>query len=257
MNFRHLFDLKGKVAVIPGGTGGIGLATAGCLAAYGAKVVIVGRDAGRTDESAREASAFGGEVHGYAADISKMADIERMVADITHEHGPIDILINCVGTHVTVDAEDVTEEIWDQVVDLNLKWAFFTAQAVGKAMIPRMKGKIVNISSVRSKLGIRKGYVPYCASKAGLNLMTQQLATEWAKHNIQVNGVAPTFIETPLTADLLSDQAFKESLVERIPLGRVGQPNDVVGACLFLVSPAADFITGQTLFVDGGVTACQ
>lgn len=257
IGYSGLFDLKGRVAVVPGGTGGIGAAVSECLAAHGATVVIVGRSQERADRVAAEIRSAGGDAWGLQADICKEEDRTRMTAEVRERQGTIDILVNTVGTHITADAADVTEAIWDEVVDTNLKAAFFTAQAVGQVMIEQRRGKIVNLSSVRSKLGIRKGYIPYCASKGGLNLVTQQLATEWAPYNIQVNGVAPTFIETPLTEPLLADESFRRSIVERIPLGRVGRPFDVVGAVLFFVSPASDFVTGQTLFVDGGVTACQ
>jgi gluconate 5-dehydrogenase len=146
---------------------------------------------------------------------------------------------------------------WQRILDLNLTTTLLACQAAARRMIPRGGGKIVNISSVRSLLGIHSGYSAYCAAKGAVNQLTKQLATEWAEHGITVNAIAPTFIRTEQVADMLADRAFYESLVRRIPLGRVGEVNDLVGATLLLTSPASRFITGQVLFVDGGLTACQ
>jgi gluconate 5-dehydrogenase len=197
------------------------------------------------------------EAFGLAFDIKDADSITRMTEAVVAHYGKLDILINCVGTQIEKPAEDYAVEDWDHVHDTNLRGAFLLAQAAGRQMIRQEGGKQVHISSVRSLLGIRRGYIGYTTSKAGLNLMVKQLATEWAKYRITVNGVAPTFIRTELVRQYLEDKAFYESLVNRIPLGRVGEPQDIVGLTILLASRAADFITGQIVFVDGGVTATQ
>jgi NAD(P)-dependent dehydrogenase (short-subunit alcohol dehydrogenase family) len=162
-----------------------------------------------------------------------------------------------VGTHKEAPAEDYAEEDWDRVLGLNLKAAFFLSQAVAKVQIPSGGGKQIHISSVRSLLGIHRGYAAYCCSKAGLNLMIKQLATEWAKYDITVNGIAPTFTRTELVKEYLEDPDFYNPLVARIPLGRICEPMDLAAMAIYLSAPASDFITGQIIFADGGVTATQ
>jgi gluconate 5-dehydrogenase len=181
-----------------------------------------------------------------------------VIAETLERLGSVDLLINCVGGNARHWAEDFPVDEWQRIVDLNLKSCFIACQAAGRQMIAQGSGgKIINFSSVRSQLGIHSGYSAYTSSKAGVNLLTKQLATEWARHRINVNAIAPTFIRTEQVADMLNDPSFYEPLVKRIPLGRVGEPDDLVGACLLLASRAGDFITGHILFVDGGVTACQ
>ena len=190
-------------------------------------------------------------------DIKQADEIIRLVDDAVREYGRLDIMVNCVGTHIEKPAEELTAEDWDQVHDTNLRGAFLLSQAAGRRMIEQRKGKQIHISSVRSLLGIRRGFAAYTSSKAGMNLLVKQLATEWAQYNINVNGIAPTFIRTELVRHYLEDEDFYNALVGRIPLTRVGEPLDIVGATVFFASPAADFITGQILFIDGGVTATQ
>lgn len=253
----HLFRLDGQVALVAGGYGGIGQALCWALAQQGAQVAIAGRSRERAEAFAAEMRAHGFEAMGTAFDIRSVEDTQRMVERVVEACGPLDVLVNCVGTHVDTPAEAYREEDWDRVLDTNLKGAFFLSQAAGRHMIPRRRGKIVHISSVRSQLGIRRGYAAYCASKGGLNMLVKQLATEWAPYNITVNAIAPTFIRTELVRHYLEDKEFFTSLVSRIPLGRVGEPIDVVGATLYFVAPASDFVTGQILFLDGGITASQ
>ncbi len=255
--YRQLFDLTGKVALVAGGAGGIGSAICEGLAAYGASVVVAGRTRSKVEQLAAELSAAGGEAWGVEMDALDFEAVRGVVDQIVERYGRVDILVNSAGTLAEAPAVDFTEADWDRVVDLNLKAAFFMAQAVARVQIPRGGGKQIHISSVRSALGIHRGYVAYCASKGGLNLMIKQLATEWAKHGITVNGIAPTFTRTELVKGHLDDPAFYNPLVARIPLGRICELVDLAALAIYLAAPAADFITGQIIFADGGITACQ
>ena len=257
MKYEDLFRLDGRTALVAGGAGGIGSELCRGLAHYGANIGVAGRNGERAGKLAREIEASGREAVGLTVDATRSEDVRQMVEAAVRKFGQIDILVNCVGTHVDSPAEEFREEDWDRILETNLKAAFLLAQAVGKQMISQKKGKIIHISSVRSALGIRSGYAAYCASKGGMNMLTKQLATEWAKYHINVNAVAPTFMRTELVAPYLENKDFYQGLVNRIPMGRVGETIDLVGAVVFLSSSASDFVTGQILFVDGGVTACQ
>ena len=258
---RTLFHLDGQVALVAGGTGGIGHTLSQALIEYGAKVAV----SGRTAEKARTVAAeLGAGTLGLVSATTEMASIRRLVADTATHFGRVDLVLNCIGGNARHEAEDFPEEDWRRLIDLNLTSAFVLSQAAAKQMMaqPRrpgatLSGKILHISSVRSALGIRAGYVGYVSAKGGLNLMVKQLATEWAEHGILVNAIAPTFIRTEQVADMLSDPVFYDGLVKRIPLARVGETEDLIGATVFFLSGASDFVTGQTLFIDGGVTACQ
>jgi gluconate 5-dehydrogenase len=255
--YRNLFSLDGKVAMVAGGAGGIGSAIAEGLAAFGATVVVCGRTGAKAEKVAAEIEAAGGQAWGAELDILDL-DAARQFADrVIERFGQLDVLVNSAGTHIEASADELPEDLWDRVVDLNLKGAFFLSQAVARVQIPRGGGKHIHISSVRSQLGLHRGYAAYCSSKGGLNLMIKQLATEWAKHNITVNGIAPTFTRTELVKDYLEDPGFYDPLVARIPLGRICEPIDLAAMAIYLAAPAADFITGQIIFADGGVTACQ
>jgi gluconate 5-dehydrogenase len=241
-----------------GGAGAIGGEMARAAAAVGAKVAIADVSQAACDQRAAELRQAGAEAMGIALDVLKPATVEAAVAAAEAELGPIDVLINTVGTHIEQPAETLALEAWDTVLSINLRGAFVLSQAVARAMIARGKGgSHLHITSVRSALGIRRGYAAYVASKGGLALLIKQLATEWAPHNIRVNGIAPTFTRTPLVTDYLEDPDFYGALVQRIPLGRVCETSDLAGIAVFLASDAASFITGQNIFVDGGVTATQ
>jgi len=255
--YRNLYNIEGKVALVAGGAGGIGSAISAGLAAYGATVVVCGRDGARAETLSAQIETAGGRAWGAALDILDLEAVRRFAAQIAERFGALDVLVNAAGTHVDTPAEDYAEADWDRVLELNLKAAFFLSQAVARVQIPRGGGKHIHISSVRSLLGIRRGYAAYCSSKGGMNLMIKQLATEWARYHITVNGIAPTFTRTELVKDYLADPDFYNSLVARIPLGRICEPIDLAAMAIYLAAPASDFITGQIIFADGGVTASQ
>jgi gluconate 5-dehydrogenase len=195
---------------------------------------------------------------GVAIDVTDALSVERGVATVQDRLGPIDVLLNASGTHIEQAAEQVSMEAWDTVLDVNLRGAFLLSQAVARSQIAcEGGGSHVHVTSVRSGLGLRRGYAAYCASKGGLGILIKQLASEWARYGIRVNGIAPTFTRTPLVEDYLSDPEFYQALVQRIPLGRVCETADLAGIAVFLASDASAFVTGQNIYVDGGVTATQ
>jgi gluconate 5-dehydrogenase len=256
---QDLFCLKGKVALVTGGYGGIGQAIADGLAASGAKVAVSGRNLEKAKACADGLTSRGFDAYGCGFDVISIAETQQMVNEVVDHFGRLDILVNTVGLNCEEKATEVTEQAFDYVLDVNLKGAMFQAQAAARQMIKQqMGGKQVHLGSVRTQLALRgRGYAAYCSAKGGLGILCKQLAAEWAPSKINVNVVAPTFIETEQVAKMLSDPSFYDSIVNRIPLGRIGTPQDVMGAVLFLVSPASDFITGHTLYVDGGITATQ
>jgi 2-deoxy-D-gluconate 3-dehydrogenase len=187
-------------------------------------------------------------------DVTKVPEIHLMVEESLRTFGHIDILVNNAGVNFPQWAVDVTEETWNQIIDTNLKGLFFCAQAVGKVMIQQKKGKIINISSQSGSVGLPQR-AAYCSSKGGVNLLTKVLAIEWAKYNIHVNAIAPTYIETPMTKPMLEKDEFRNYVLGNIPLGRVGKPEDVTGAVIYLASEASNMVTGHVLLIDGGWTA--
>ena len=254
----ELFRLDGKVALVTGGYGGIGEAVSHGLASLGAKVAVAGHNADKAHACAEALAEKGSDAFAVAFDSVSVPETQRMVDDVARRFGRVDILVNCVGLNREEKAEEVTEAMFDHVVDVNLKSAMFQAQAAARHMIKQGGGKQVHIGSVRTLLALRgRGYAAYCASKGGLAILCKQLAAEWAPHKINVNVVAPTFVRTQQVAHMLSDQKFYDTLVARIPLGRIAEPEDVWNAILFFVSPASSFVTGQTLYLDGGITATQ
>jgi NAD(P)-dependent dehydrogenase (short-subunit alcohol dehydrogenase family) len=255
----ELFRLDGKAALITGGYGGIGEAVSRALARRGAKVAVTGHNGQKAAACAEALRAQGHDAFSTAFDVASVAETRRMVDEVAAHFARLDILVNCVGLNREEKAEEATEEKFDHVFDVNLKGAMFQAQAVARHMIKQGGGgKQVHLGSVRSLLALRgRGFAAYCAAKGGLAILCKQLAAEWASHKINVNVVAPTFVRTQQVADLLSDETFYKNLVARIPLGRIAEPHEVANAVLFFVSSASDFITGQTLYLDGGITATQ
>jgi NAD(P)-dependent dehydrogenase (short-subunit alcohol dehydrogenase family) len=261
VNELERFSLDGRVAVVAGGSGGIGVRLCGALAGVGANVGIVGRRAEGLQEARSAVEDAGGEALVLEADLTKEASADRVVDETKAQWGRVDILVNAVGGGAGAalhPAEDYTEEDWDWILDLNLRTQFLASKAAARAMIAGGRGgRILNVSSVRGQLGIDNGFSAYVAAKGAMNALTRQHATEWAKYGVTVNAISPTFVRTPQVESLLADEAFHEGLLKRIPLRRIADPDDLVGAVLFFCSDAASFVTGQVLTLDGGLTATQ
>jgi len=248
------FDLSSKVAIVTGAGRGMGYHIVLALAKYGADIVVCSRTVSELERVGAEIEKLGRRVLIQQMDVTRIPEIYAMVEQSTKAFGHIDILVNNAGVNITQWAVDVTEEAWDKVVDTNLKALFFCAQAVGKVMIRQKKGKIINISSQTGTVAIPQR-AAYCSSKGGVNQLTKLLAIEWAQYNINVNAIAPTFIETPFSKPMFEKEGFREYVLGNIPLGRVGQPEDVVGGVIYLASEASDLVTGHVLLIDGGWTA--
>jgi gluconate 5-dehydrogenase len=251
-----LFDLTGKVALITGGTHGLGMAMAMGLGKAGATLVINGHSSQEKIDKALEAyRAKGITAHGYLFDVTQEAAVTDSVARIESEVGPIDILVNNAGIIKRIPLVEMSVEEWDQVIRTDLTGVFIMSKHVVKGMMERGSGKIINICSMMSELG-RNTVGAYAAAKGGLKMLTQNMATEWAKHNIQVNGIGPGYFATSQTAPIRVDgHPFNDFIIQRTPAGRWGDPEDLAGTAVFLAAPASDFINGQVIYVDGGILA--
>ena len=248
------FALDNQVALVTGAARGIGRAIALGLAAAGADVALGLRVRASAPELVAEIEAMGRRALPLQMDVTALDQVEAAVAAGEAHFGRIDVLVNNAGLAVVSPAEDVTEADYDVPMDVNLKGAFFASQAAGRRMIARRSGCIVSISSQAGRVAL-SGVAPYCMSKAALDHMTRCLAVEWGPHNVRVNAVAPTFIMTDGTRPYLEEPEFRARTLAKIPLGHTGEPLDVVGAVVFLASPAARMITGASLLIDGGWTS--
>ncbi len=255
------FRLDGKVAVVSGGTGGIGSRIALGLARAGAKVAVLGRSAGEAQQLARQIADAGSEALLVSVNVTQKADADRAIDATLAQWGRVDIVVNAVGGGAggaLYPAEEYPEAEFDRIFDLNFRSDLLVTQAAARAMIKGGRGgRVLHISSVRGQLGINQGFTAYVAAKGAINALTRQQATEWAKYAITVNAIAPTFVATPQVESLLADEKFKAGLLARIPLGRIAETDDVVGPVLFFCSDASSFVTGQILTLDGGLTATQ
>lgn len=250
----ELFSVADQVTLVSGGSRGIGRALAQGFAERGAAVIITGRNAETLEQTAREISTGETPVRPIVCDVSDVDAVRRLVRTVLDECGRIDTLINVAGVNLRKAAETFTVEEYDFVLDINLKGAFFLSQEVGRHMIERGRGAQINIDSLNSHAPL-KGVTPYALSKAGLKAMTRSLAMEWGRHGVRVNGLAPGFILTDLTEKLWSAPQMQQWARENTPVGRLGQVDDLVGTAVFLASEASAFMTGQVLYVDGGVVA--
>ena len=255
------FRLDGRVAVVSGGAGGIGGRLSVALAGVGARVAVLGRSAENATELATKIGELGSEAHRVSVDVTRREEADRAIEETVSRFGRVDIIVNAVGGGAGTalyPAESYPEEEWDRILNLNLRSDLLPTQAAARAMIAGGRGgRVLHISSVRGQLGINQGFSAYVAAKGAINALTRQQATEWARHGITVNAISPTFVATPQVESLLADEEFKRGLLARIPLGRVAETDDLVGAVLFFCSDASSFVTGQILTLDGGLTATQ
>jgi len=249
-----LFDLTGRVALVVGGAGGIGHAQALGLADAGADVIVSSRKLEHLEAVAKEIQARGRKSLAVTVEVTQEKSVAAMVDSVLKEFPRIDILVNAHGLAIRKPADSFPIDEWQQVMDINTRGTFLCCQAVGRAMIKQRSGKIINLSSVRGRYGLPTDYAAYCPSKGAVDTLTRTLACEWAKYNVLVNAVAPTIVETELTRSALADPEYAKRMKSRIPLGRWAMPEDIVGATIFFASKASDFITGQVLYIDGGVT---
>ena len=255
-DLKKLFDLTGKVAIVTGGSGGFGKAVSIGLAVHGADVVVTSRTLSSLEETAGEIRKVGRKALPVSCDVVDPKSVDQMVKRTLDEFGKIDILITSAGIAARAPAEEMAIEEWQKVMDVNVKGTFLCCQAAGKVMIKQGGGgRVITVSSIRGLLGHPGGYSAYGTSKGAVHLLTRQLAIEWAKHKINVNSIAPCIFWTPLTAPISNDEKLYNIFMSRIPWGRAAEPEDFVGAAVFLSSEASEFVTGHILYVDGGSTA--
>ena len=246
------------MAVVIGGTGGIGAVLAGGMAEYGARAVVV---AGRNQEKAEQIAGdihtrFGSEATPMQVDVTDEKSVAELAQKVVKKHGTCDILVNAQGINAKHEAIAFPTNVWDAMFDINVRGTMLVCREFGKIMVRQKKGKVINLSSVR---GVRatfwSGNECYTATKAAIDMITRSLASEWAQYRINVNAIAPSTIVTPFSEKTLSDPERVKRLLSNCPMGRLGQPNDVAGVAVFLASPASDYLTGQIIYVDGGLTA--
>jgi NAD(P)-dependent dehydrogenase (short-subunit alcohol dehydrogenase family) len=254
MKYTEDVSVKGQIALVTGAARGIGRACALALAEAGADVALGLRNVNNDNGLIKEIETLGRKAFPLQMNVENLYEINTAIDAIGKHFGKLDILVNNAGIGPPNFIEDVTEEDFDYTVNVNLKGTFFVSQAAGKLMVEQKYGRIINLSSQAGFISLPSESV-YCMTKAGIAHLTKCFAVEWGKHNITVNAVAPTFIKTPGTEKWLLDEEFKKQVLSKIVLGRVGRPEDVASAVLFLASPAASMITGTTLMIDGGWTA--
>jgi NAD(P)-dependent dehydrogenase (short-subunit alcohol dehydrogenase family) len=249
------FDLSGKASIVTGAGRGIGRSIALGYAEAGSNVVLCARTQSELEMVAEEVRAKGVDALVVPCDVSDGAQIRAVVDAAVDRFGAIDVLVNNAGLTVKTPAEDYSLEDWNRIIQVNLTGVFLFAQCVGRQMIGQRRGRIINIGSVAARTAITDS-VAYCASKAGVDMVTKVLAVEWAKHGVQVNAIGPAYIETPQVKAIADARAgFADNIARRTPMGRLGQPDEIVGAAIFLASDAASYVTGETVTVDGGWTA--
>ena len=253
---KDIFKLDGKIAIVTGGAGGIGEALALGLGIHGATVVVSSRNQEAIDKVAQKITEeTGNEAIAIASDVTDDKSIQNLVDSVVKKYGRIDILVNAMGMNIKHDAYNYAMEDWDKLFDVNVKGTMMACKAVGNVMREQNKGAIVNLSSVRGIRGYTGGNSGYCATKGAVELITKALALEWAPQGIRVNALGPALVITPGTKHIAEDPKLAAKYAAAIPMGRIGLPEDMVGAVVYLCSEAASFVSGQTIYVDGGLTA--
>ena len=249
----NLFDLTGRTALVTGASRGLGKALALGLARAGAELALCARDLEALAATRTEARALGVRAEVFAMDVLRPESVREAVDAALRAFGKIDVLVNDAGVNVRKPTLELAPEEWDLVLDTNLKGYFLVARAVGAHMVARGQGKVIHVSSIFGAVGM-ENQLAYACSKGGVVQMTKVMALEWARHGVRVNAIAPTYFETPLVAALRKDPERFRFISERTPMGRWGQPEELEGTVVYLASPASDFVTGQTIYVDGGWT---
>ena len=253
---EDIFRLDGKVALVTGGAGGIGRALAGGLSQYGARVVVSSRNQEAIDKAAKEIHAeTSNETLAIPSDVTDEKSVSDLMKSVVAKMGTIDILVNAMGANVKYDAFDYPMDEWNRLMNVNVNGTMIACKHAGQVFKEKKQGKIINLSSIRGIRGLTGGNVGYCATKGAVELITKCLAIEWAPYNINVNALGPALIITPGTIHIAKDPARAEAYKKTVPLGRLAYPEDCVGACVFLASKASDYVTGHTIYVDGGLAA--
>ena len=249
-----LFRLDGQVAVVTGGAGGLGAAIARGLAGAGAAVAVADVDAGRAKSIADQIAAGGGRALPLEVDVVSADSVRRMAADVESRLGPVDVLVNSAGITHRAPAVDFPESEWHRVIGVNLTGVYLPCQIVGRGMVARRRGRIINIASIAGEIGLT-GTVAYAASKGGVVMLTRALAVEWAPHNVRVNAIAPSWFESNIGDIIHREPGYADRSMRRVPFGRMGKPDELIGAALYLASEASSMVTGHVLAVDGGTLA--
>ena len=251
MKVKNLFDVSGKVVLITGSSRGLGFVFANGFAEADATVIINGTNKETVQQAVEQIRQKGGRAAGYPFDVTDSEQVAQNIARIEKEVGEIDVLINNAGIQRRAPLEELTLENWQAVIDVNLNAVFFVTQCVVKGMIRRSRGKIINITSLNAEAA-RPTIGNYCAAKGGLTMLTKSMATEWGQYNIQTNAIGPGYFVTDLTKPLAEDPAFDAFVKQNVPLGRWGDPSELIGPAIFLASEASNYVNGRTLYVDGG-----
>jgi gluconate 5-dehydrogenase len=254
MNTNY-FDVTEKIVLITGSNQGIGFSIARGFAQAGSRIILNGRNDEKIKKSIKCLKEEGLESFGYAFDVCNEKEVQKQIALIEEKFGQIDVLVNNAGIQIRGSLENFLREDWNKILNTNVTGAFLVSKEVGLGMIKRNAGKIINICSIQSELA-RPSIAPYTASKGALKMLTKGMATDWGKYNIQVNGIAPGYFKTEMTKSLYENEQFNSWLCNRTPANRWGETEELIGAAIFLASRASDYINGQILFVDGGMSAC-